>query len=99
MLDALASAMSSVRAHTRGLLVTAHNVANAPREDFEPAEAVFLANAAGGVSAEVRASGASEVDLAEEAANMLSSQRAIEANIAVMRTSDKTLGVLLDVVI
>ena len=99
MLDILASAMSSVRAHTRGLLVTAHNVANALAEAFEPAEAVLLSDAAGGVTAEVRPSGASDVDLAQEAAEMLSSQRAIEANIAVMRTSDKTLGVLLDVVI
>jgi flagellar hook protein FlgE len=98
MLDILGKAASSVRAHTRGAMVSANNVANAASESYEPAEAVMLSSPDGGVEAQVRPSGESEVDLAKEMQNMESSQRAIEANIAVIRTSDKTLGVLLNVV-
>jgi flagellar basal body rod protein FlgC len=46
----------------------------------------------------VAPSGATETDIPTEFVNMASSRRAIEANLAVIRTSDKTLGVLLDIV-
>lgn len=43
-------------------------------------------------------SGAEQPDIPTEMVNMASSRRAIEANLAVIRASDKTLGVLLDIV-
>lgn len=97
MADLFQSPMSAVRAHTRSLLVSAHNVANAGTKDFKPLETVMLSQPNGGVAAEVRQSTETGVDLTQETIDMISSERAIEANIAVMRASDKTLGVILDI--
>jgi len=98
MLHIMGNSLSAVRAYSRGLLVTAHNVANVQTKDFKPLDTVYLSRPTGGVTAEVRRSEEVGVDLAEETVNLISSQRAIQANIAVLRASDKTLGVLLDTV-
>ncbi len=98
MLGSLQNAASAVRAHTRGLLVSAHNLANLQTDDFEPSSTVYLSNASGSVQASVAPSGAEQPDIPTEMVNMASSRRAIEANLAVIRASDKTLGVLLDIV-
>ncbi|HNY29122.1 MAG TPA: flagellar basal body rod C-terminal domain-containing protein [Candidatus Sumerlaeota bacterium] len=98
MLGSLQNTLSAVRAHTRGLLVSANNLANQQTDDFEPSSTVYLSGAAGSVQASVASSGSHEVDIPTEMVNMASSRRAIEANLAVIRTSDKTLGVLLDIV-
>jgi flagellar hook protein FlgE len=98
VLGSLQNTLSAVRAHTRGLLVSANNLANVQTDDFEPSSTVYLSDASGSVQASVTPSGSREVDIPTEMVNMASSRRAIEANLAVIRTSDKTLGVLLDIV-
>jgi flagellar basal body rod protein FlgG len=99
MLPGAQNSLSAVRAHTRGLLTNAHNIANAQTEGFEPQDTVFVSRASGGVRAEVVPSGETEVDLASEMIEMGSSQRAIEANIAVVRSTNATLGVLIDTLV
>lgn len=99
MFNLFGNSMSAVRAYTRGLMVSAHNVANAETENFKPQRATYSSAPGGGVVVDVQtAQEAPGTDLSEEAVNMISSERAIEANLAVMRHSDKTLGVLIDTV-
>ena len=93
------SAASAVRAHARSLLVSAHNTANVFTEDFHPQRNVLTENPGGGVSSRIETlEDVDGVSLVEEATNQITSQRAIEANLAVIRNADKTLGVLIDIV-
>lgn len=97
MLEVLANATSAVRAYSRGVLVAAHNIANSITDNYQPQEASYQEAPGGGVVSHVGVRpGVEGVDMAEESVNLASSQRAIEANLAVIRASDKTLGVLLD---
>jgi flagellar basal body rod protein FlgG len=97
MFPVLGSAASAVRAYSRGLLVSAHNIANSVTEDYHPLGVIYESTPTGGVAARVETREEIDgVDLAEETVQMISSQRAIEANLAVARASDKTLGILLD---
>ena len=97
MLQAMGNSMSAVRAYARGLLVSAHNVANAGSKSFEPLDTVFLSDASGGVRAEVRKTEQTGVDITKETIDRVAIEHAINANIAVIRASDKTLGALLDI--
>ena len=99
MMDMFNTSSSAVRAYTRGLMVSAHNVANVATDDFQPQRANYSSSPEGGVVVDVETLRDTEgTDLVEESVNMISSERAIEANLAVMRNSDKTLGVLIDIV-
>jgi flagellar basal body rod protein FlgG len=104
MLPVVSSPLSAIRSFTRGLLVSANNVANSQTEDFRASDTVYLSQPGGGVAADVvqrpqmPPGPENGVDLVEETVNQMSDSRAIEANLAVIRASDKTLGVLLDTV-
>ena len=99
MFPGIQNTVSGMRAYTRGLSVSAGNVANAQSRDFVPSDTVYLSTASGSVEAAVRQSGnADGPDLGKEMVDMVSSGRAIQANAAVLRASDKTLGILLDTV-
>ena len=99
MFQAMSSATSAVRAYTRGVLVNAQNLANVQTTDYRPQDTVYLSNASEGVRAEVTSSPEPQpVDEAKELIGLAANRRAIQANIAVFRASDKTLGVLLDTV-
>lgn len=91
--------LSTVRAYTRGLAVSARNVANVQSRDFQPQDTVYVSTPSGSVEAAVRKSGnVGGPDVGKEMVDLASSGRAIQANVAVIRASDKTLGVLLDTV-
>ena len=104
-----AIAISGLRTETQTLNQSAHNVANAETDGFEAERVVARERAGGGVEAEYaptygphgttqRDDGSlavsSNTDLAEERVTQLSSLRAFQANIAVLRTSDEMLGEL-----
>lgn len=104
MMPLVSSPLSAIRAFTRGLMVSANNVANSRTSDFRPSDTVYLSQESGGVRAEVTQppdappGPGNGVDLVEETVNQISDHQAIKANMAVIRASDKTLGVLLDTV-
>jgi flagellar basal-body rod protein FlgC len=98
MLDALNTSLSGVRAQTRKFEAHAQNIANSTTSSYLPVDAVLSADATGGVTAQIQQRQSDEgVDVPEELVGMMSSERAIQANVAVMRSSDQTLGVLLDI--
>ena len=104
MLPLVASPLSAIRAFTRGLMVSANNVANSQTSDFRPSDTVYLSQEGGGVRAEITQRSETTdgphngVDLVEETVKQISDHQAIKANMAVLRASDKPLGVLLDTV-
>ena len=99
MFQAMQNATSAVRALTRGMVVSAHNIANSATEGFHPLEAVLEERPGGGVGVRIETRNDVEgVDLTEETVKMIARETAIKANLAVIRASDKTLGVLLDTV-
>ncbi len=99
MFQAIDNATSAVRAFTRGMVVSAHNIANLNTEDFHPQEARYSERAGGGVEVHIDTLREVEgVDLVKEEVDLLTAEKAIRANLEVIRASDKTLGVLLDTV-
>jgi flagellar hook-associated protein FlgK len=98
MLQVMHSAASAVRAFSRGMVVSAHNVANMNTEGYYPQEATYVESGNGGVDVDIRTSGTQGVNLEQEQVNLIASEAAIKANMEVIRASDKTLGVLLDTV-
>jgi flagellar hook protein FlgE len=100
MLGVIGNSLSSIRANTRGFVTNAQNIANIATEDYRPSRTTFESLAGGGVEASVEeaSDGAGGVDLAQETIEMISRQRAIEANLKVIQASEKTLGVLIDTI-
>jgi flagellar hook-associated protein FlgK len=100
MMDTLSNALSAMRAHTRKMLVHANNIANVQSEGYRPQTATIESSGQSGVTARVETSTDPNagVSLEEETVGMMSSEKAIQANLAVLKTSDKTLGVLIDIV-
>ena len=105
MIGSIAS--SGLRAESRRLEQSAHNVANVNTDGYEAARVESRSEAHGGVSTAVytrqglpapaaTTPGSSTTDLAEETVTQMSSQRAFQANIAVLRTADAMLGELVD---
>jgi flagellar basal body rod protein FlgG len=91
--------LSAVKAYTRGLGVSANKGANAEVRDETPRDTVYLSTAFRNVEVAVRQSkNTGGPDVGKEMVDMASSGRAIQANVAVIRASDKTLGILLDTV-
>jgi flagellar basal body rod protein FlgG len=99
MLDSLYNALSAMRAHTRKTLVHANNLANVQTPGYRPQTVTMDSSPQGGVAARIGTAGNGDgVDIAEEMLGMMSSERAVQANLAILRASDKTLGVLIDIV-
>ncbi|HBF34403.1 TPA: flagellar basal body rod protein [Candidatus Sumerlaeota bacterium] len=97
MLDALNTSLSGLRAQTRKFEAHAQNIANSTTTSYTPVDAVLESDSTGGVTAQIQTRQSDEgVDISEELVGMMSSERAYQANVAVLRTSNQTLGVLLD---
>jgi len=105
LIQSLFSALSGIRASLRRHEVSAHNVANLNTPGFrsarvEQAEGRFGGTDIVSISPEARAlSGGgepSDVDLAAEIANQILALRSLQANVAVLRTSDEMSEDLLD---
>lgn len=98
MFEALQNAMSSVRAQTRKAMVHAHNTSNFNTKGARPQRVEMQSRAGGGVEARVETSTEPRgIDPARERAGLLSSERAIEANLKTIQSSDKMLGVVIDI--
>lgn len=99
MLEIFNNSLAGIRVNTRKFEAHAQNIANVNTPGYQPVEAMTESSAAGGATVPQNAIGARNgVDITEEAVGMMSSERAIQANLAVIRSSNKTLGVLLDTV-
>ncbi|NQU44969.1 hypothetical protein HQ520_16915 [bacterium] len=99
MLDLFGNVSSAVRAQTRKAMVHAHNVANLQTENFRPQRATVMSGSAQSVETKIETSPEPQAaDAATEMVGLMSSERAIEANMKVLRASDKVLGVLVDIV-
>lgn len=99
MLNAMHNAAAAMRAHTRGLMVSAQNTANALTDGYQSRTQILQEDSHGGVSGHVETRESLDaVDLAQETVQQISSEKAIQANLEVLRTSDKMLGVLIDIV-
>jgi len=99
-----------MRAASLRLQTSAHNVANAQTDGFDPSRVVQQDLSTGGVKATVETidvanpvvqrDGAivetSATDLAGEMVEQLRAQRSHEANVTTLRTADEMLGSLLD---
>ena len=99
MLPGIQNTLWAVKAYTRGAAVSAGNTANLETRGVAMLDAVYVSGASRGVEAEVRETrSAGGPDVGNELADMTSSEGAFQARAAVIRASDKTLGVLLDTV-
>ena len=104
--------LSGIKSAQRSMDVTANNVANVNTDGFKKDIAQFIEGKNGGVTVTIRKSTepgpikqiqggqqieASNVDLAEEAVNMITYQRMTEANLAVLRTDSAIHKSLIDI--
>lgn len=96
MNNASATALSGLQAAQTRLHVSAHNVANAQTEGFRPDTVRATPQATGGVQTQVEKRPAPGVDLLAERVEQLSATYAFRANLQTLRTTDDTLGSLLD---
>jgi flagellar hook protein FlgE len=102
-------ALSGLRVQSQRLEQSAENVANVNTDEFEGQRVMPEAAAGGGVVArsaptysprgyqvsdDASSKLASNTDLADETVTQLSSLRAFQADVAVLRTSDQMLGEL-----
>jgi len=106
-----AIASSGMRLESQRLAQSAANTANVNTPGYEARRIVAASRRGGGVSgksvptygargqraqADAGASPLSNTDVAEERVTQLSSARAFQANVAVLRTADEVLGELID---
>ena len=112
MTDAISSAQSALGALSSSMAVTANNVANMNTDRFKAQDVRLATGPQGqgvqvGNVVEDASSGGSRqtdagpvelsnVDLAQQAVDMIQTERAFEANAAVIRTEDALAGTLLD---
>lgn len=104
---------SSLRTHSVGMQVTAHNLANISTDGFTPQRATFTTGSEGyGVDLQsVRKvggtsngiSGASGLELsgtdpAREFTHMINMQRGFEANAATVRTAEQMSGTIINMI-
>ncbi|MBI5893598.1 MAG: hypothetical protein HZB79_08115 [Deltaproteobacteria bacterium] len=90
---------SAFKAYTTGLSVTANNIANMDSEGFKPSEVKFQEGKTGGVTASIRKDeNAYEVDLSEEAVDLITTSSNFKANLKVLQTYDEVTESLLDIV-
>lgn len=111
-ISALSSAVnwarSSLDVHSVGMQVGAHNVANVSTDRFRPQRAEYATGSGGNgvvldtvykerhaLSGDMPISG---TELSREMPQMISTQRAFEANAVTIRTSDQMLGTLVDMI-
>jgi flagellar basal-body rod protein FlgC len=106
MISGITSALSAVNAFGTKLDVTANNIANANTDRFKKSRVEFQESAPGlGVTAVVEQVAApqfveqSNVDLGEEAVNLMMAQRGIELNAGVIRAYDAALGSLVSIIV
>jgi len=91
MMNGIDAALSALNAFSKKVAVTSNNVANLNSDGYKKSRAVLQEGENGGVEASIRIidapgnpipyEGDSDVDLAEEAVNMITARRGYEANI------------------
>jgi flagellar basal-body rod protein FlgC len=109
MINALSTALSGMNAAQSELNATAHNIANAETPGFKAVRVDRVSLSGGGVATRGSVDPAagpvdgdgregSNVDLATESVNLVRAQALYTANAVVVKTADRMLGTLLDVV-
>lgn len=88
--------LSGVRAATRRLDASAHNIANAATPGFRREQVLQQALPEGGVEAEVSQSAEPGEDLAADLVDSRSATYAFLANVRSIQAGDEMLGALLD---
>ncbi len=94
------TALSGMMANSRQAATSARNVANAQTAGYDKLQTSFSTKAAGGVDVTVASSGSpdpsgySNVDLAEEAMNLLEAEIGYKANAAVLEAGADLWDVL-----
>ena len=97
MNPAMSAAVSGMLTQQTRLDVHAHNIANVNTPDFK-ASRLTQSEASGLGGTQVASiEESSDVDLATEMVGLMTAQRGFEANIPVIRTQDKMIGSLLDI--
>ncbi len=89
-------ALSGLRAAQTGLQAHAHNIANGQTPGFTRQQAVASALPQGGVATQLQPVSAPGEDLAADTVGLVQARHAFGANLAVLKTSDRLLGTLLD---
>lgn len=104
-ISALHIGASGVTAGLSALSNSAHSIANASTQGFQPARANFTeaAPAGTGVTLSLQGqqlaagSGPSGTDLVSEIGNSLVYKAQVQSSLSLLKTSDETLGTLLDI--
>ena len=112
MISAFSNSVSGIQAALKLQSVSANNIANSSTDGFKSDVAVVEAEDNGGVKVTItkntepgvvhdRGDGAeiesSNVDIASEITNQISSKSFLQANVAAIKTTDEMLGSLLDI--
>lgn len=94
MTQALKIAVSALLAQQANVNVIANNVANAVTPDFKPQQASLVSMNPGVKVGAILTADAPGVDLANEFVNLILAQRAYEASLKVVSTSDQMMEAL-----
>jgi flagellar hook-associated protein FlgK len=94
--NVLSTALSGLQSAQLRLDSTANNVANVATPGFRRQEAVAEARPEGGVNTRLQKAEQPGVNLEEEVVEQMSASVAYRANLQVVRTTDRTLGALLN---
>ena len=89
-------ALSGLRAAQSGLQAHAHNIANQQTPGFARLQSVQSTQAYSGVASRLQPASSVGEDLAADSVGLIVTRHAFTANLAVLKTGDRTLGTLLD---
>ncbi|MFZ6778455.1 flagellar basal body rod C-terminal domain-containing protein [Undibacterium sp. Ji83W] len=102
--SALNSGLSGLKAYTRALDSSGHNVANASTSGFVPQQVSFQEQPAGGVIANISREGSSlasqelsGTDLTSEIVQSLQFKTGFDLSAKIIKTADELLGTLIDI--
>jgi flagellar hook protein FlgE len=104
-LAVLSSGVSGLNAAERALGNSAHNVANASTQGFQPTQTQFQENAPAGTGVSIspqaqqllKVDGPSQTDLGTETTNSLVYKAQFDLSAKVIKTADQNLGTLIDI--
>ena len=102
-MDTFSIALSGLQAASKGVAVTANNVANINSKDYKAKRLDLEEQREGGVqesslaeSQEPAVPGGSNVDLATEITHLMTQSHAYQANLKVMKAQNELLGQAMD---
>jgi flagellar hook protein FlgE len=97
MNNASSIAQSGIEAYAAKMDVTANNIANVSSENFKPSKVTMAERRNGGVDATVTKA-ADQVDISNEAVQMLTTVNSFKANLQALKTDNQMTKSLLDII-